>query len=74
MPQQRKPGAKALFPNHPSIEDPQRFVRGQVGSGVRQSWIDALKAARPEPQEAGSFMRQLLSPATAPRAFKKKGK
>jgi hypothetical protein len=71
MPQQRKPGAKALFPNHPSIEDPQRFVRGQVGSGVRQSWLDALNAARgqPEPQAPWS---SVWFPRSAPRAFRKK--
>jgi hypothetical protein len=65
-----------MYPNHPSIEDPQRFVHGQEGNPARRSWLDALNAARreSEPPEAGSFFRQMFAPTIAPKPWKKKGK
>jgi hypothetical protein len=70
MAQQRPSAAKALHPNLPSIEDPQRFVRGQVGNPATRSWLDALNEARRKP-EPPSWGQGMWFPKSSPRAMKK---
>jgi hypothetical protein len=80
MPNKRPTPARALHPNLASSADDlasQRTVRaeppGNPAARIYQNLKSQYEAERnPEPQ--GSFLSQLLSPTTAPKPWKKKGK